>query len=269
VTALLTPDEIEAALQVMQDAFKQVRPYILERAGKSAHTSKSDGSPVTEADVAVEKVILDTMARHFPGMPVLGEESGYDEHTLPPICWLIDPIDGTKSFIENLPAYTNTAVLMVDGQPAASIICNIVTNDVYTAKKGGGAYKNGKRLDLANLPLPRVAYCKGRFVDALNELLKPAGVTCEVGPNGGSFGFSSVAEGRIAARFNFMARGYLHDYVTGALLVLEAGGAVISTEDGPFTPRTRSFVACHPKLAPLIRQHASELRELELRLQDA
>lgn len=252
----------------MQDAFRKVSPYILEHAGKSGHTNKSDGSPVTEADKAVEKVILAAMAERFPDVPVFGEEAGYDETNLPEVCWLIDPIDGTGSFIENIPAFTNMAVLIQKSEAVASVIYNVALDEMYVAQKGKGATRNGVRLDLHNTPLPPVAYCKGRFIEPLNTLLEPANVQCQLGPNGGGNGLSLVAGGQIAARFNLLGGGYVHDYAPGVLLVQEAGGDIVLLQDAKYSLKTRSFVACHPQLAPLIRQHASEIRELELRLQD-
>jgi|ADGO01.1.fsa_nt_gi Inositol monophosphatase family. len=134
--------------------------------------------------------------------------------------------------------------------------------------KDGGAFKNGQRLDLANAPLPKVAYCRERLAGAITGMLRPLGVSCEPGPTGAGYGFGLVADGRIAARFNFPhypGGGYVHDYAPGALLVREAGGKVISVEEnGDYTYRTRSFVACHPALETLVRQHAAELRQLEI-----
>lgn len=266
-TSPLTPEAITKALEVVQEAFRQVRPYILERAGKSEYSDKEDGSPLTDADVAVEKILMESMTRQFPDVPVFGEESGYSAD-LPEACWLIDPIDGTKSFIRNDPAFVNMAVLIQGGEAVACAIYNVTLGDMYTAQKGMGAYKNGIKLDLTQVPVPHIAICKSSLTATIDEILKPKNVTCEVGLAGGGYGFTMVADGQFAARFNILGGGYTHDYAPGALLVSEAGGAIIPIKDDVYTYETRSFVVCHPELEPLIRPQVQRLRALEAELKN-
>lgn len=266
-TKPLSADAIEGALSLLQAIFRRVRPFILDRAGKDSHTSKADGSPVTQTDLAVENIIQSEFAKQYPDQPIYGEETGYSE-ALTGAYWLIDPIDGTQSFLDNTPAFTSMAVLIQDNQAIASIIYNISLDDMYVAKKGEGAYKNGERLDLAHAPLPTTADCKGRFIEPLNAILAAKQVTCQKGPSGGGFGFALVASGVSAARFNLLSRGYIHDYAPGALLVREAGGAIIPIAEPVYTYKTRSFVACHPQLETTLRAHTKQIRELEITLGD-
>ncbi|HSX17087.1 MAG TPA: inositol monophosphatase family protein [Patescibacteria group bacterium] len=263
----LTPDEIDGSLAVLRDTFKACRSLILDRAGKTEYTSKQDGSPVTDTDVEVEKILMAAMEREFPGVPIYGEESGYAED-MTGTFWLVDPVDGTKSFVENIPTFTSMGVLIQDGEAVASVIYNISTDEMYIAQKGRGAYRNGTRLDLSNLPLPEKAYCKARFIEALDALLQPEGITCHNGPEGAGHGFTMVANGTAAARFNLLSRGYIHDYAPGALLVREAGGVILPVKDDTYNYATRSFIACHPSLEPVLRPHLQEIRTLEIELAD-
>lgn len=263
----LTSDEVGRQIDALQQIFRRLGPRIVAGAGKTAHTTKSDNSPVTELDVEVEGIIIREFERQFPDTPMYGEESGYREGQTGTF-WLVDPIDGTKSFLTNVPGYTIMAVLIQDEEAAACVIYNPRDDNMYVARKNRGAFKNGQRLDLTNAPLPKVAYGRERLAGAITGLLQPLGVTCEPGPTGSGYCFSLVADGRIAARFNFPHRpggGYVHDYAPGALLVREAGGKVISLEeDGVYTYRTRSFAACHPALETVVRRHAKRLRQLEI-----
>jgi fructose-1,6-bisphosphatase/inositol monophosphatase family enzyme len=258
----LTAAEIEGSLLVVQEVFTRFRPIILERAGKVAHTDKLDGSPVTDTDVEVEEALRAELAERFPGMRAYGEESGYDDN-LTGTFWLIDPIDGTKSFIANQPYFTGMAVLVDGGEAVASVIYNTSRGDMYVAQKGKGAFKNGTRLDLSAVPLAPVAHAKDRFTDALNKMLQDTGVVCESGPEGGGYGFILVAEGATAARFNLHSRGYIHDYAPGALLVREAGGVILPVQQDTYDYKTRSFIACHPNLAPVLQAHLPQIRALE------
>jgi fructose-1,6-bisphosphatase/inositol monophosphatase family enzyme len=134
---------------------------------------------------------------------------------------------------------------------------------MYTAQLGKGTYKNGERIRLTTKPLPPVALCKGVFIDELDTMLKPAGVTCQEAPTGGGFGFTMVLDGLAAARFNMHSGGYTHDYAPGGLLVREAGGVLLPIAEDEYTFETRSFVACHPGLAATIRPHLPRLRALD------
>jgi len=260
----LTPPVIDTMSGVMQQAFRAERNYVLQRAGNIQHKDKvTDGSPVTEADRDVERRVQQTMTAAYPDIPVFGEETGYDEQNLPSVCWLVDPIDGTKHFIAGEPMFTGMAALMQDGAATACMIYNYTTDDMFTACVGAGAYKNGTRLNLRDVVLPPVAWCKQELIEPLNDILRPAGVHCEKVRGGGGFGFTQVVEGLVAARFQIHAGGYMHDYAPGGLLVREAGGEIVPVLDDAYTARSRSFVACHPALSAVLLPHAQQMRALE------
>ncbi len=258
----LSADQIDDAVLIIQDVFRHFRSHLLEQAGHISHTSKEDGSPVTDTDIEVELRLQAELARRFPDVPVFGEETGYAAH-LSGAFWLVDPIDGTKSFIEGIPAFTNMAVLIQDGEAAAAVIYNPSHNDMFIARKGSGAYKNGARLDLGAIPLPSIALCKTCFMDDLDVMFASKGIRYETGDPGGGYGFTLVAEGLVAARFQLHGNGYTHDYAPGALLVREAGGSIIPIKDDVYTYESRSFVACHPELESIVRANLHALRDLE------
>lgn len=264
----LSPEDIDASLAIVQEVFRRFQTRILAEAGKVAYSTKvADGTPVTDTDVEIEKTLQAALLQRFPGVPVFGEETGQAE-VLPAVFWLVDPIDGTQSFIDNVPTFTSMAVLIQDGEAVASVIYNPSTDAMYVAQKGKGAYKNGVRLDLHAAPLPHVAFCKMRFIPALNDMLRSKAVACEARASGAGYGFSMVAEGVAAARFDLPGGGHPHDYAPGALLVREAGGVIIPVKEDVYTYETRSLVACHPGLEALLRDHLQELRRLEIDLAD-
>lgn len=239
-----------------------MREFVLEQAGKAEATIKIDGSPVTLIDVEAEDRIKNLLDDKLLGVPMLGEEGGY-ESELPDPVWLIDPIDGTKSYLENIPTFTGMGVLISGGEAQACVIYDYTTNDIFTAIKGRGAYKNGNRLQLSDIPMPKIIQAKSNFIEKLDSLLAEAGVKTEVSPSGGGFGHLCVVDGKSAARFSLDGGGNIHDYAPGALLVREAGGDIIPILEQNYSFRTRSFVACHPELTPLIRQRLEEIRSLE------
>lgn len=259
----MNPEVIRESVNKLVAIFHAVRPLIMANAGNVEFDDKHDGSPVTEIDRQVEETVISQMQKDFPNVPLFGEETGYDE-LLPPTCWLIDPIDGTKSFVAGDPYFTSMGVLIDDHRAVACVIYNHSTGDTYVAYAGGGAFKNDQKLDLHSTDLPDVALCKDNHIEDLNNILRPKSVSCQVATDGGGHGFTTVADGRYAARFQLQSRGYIHDYAVGALLVREAGGDIIPILEDEYTYKTKSFVACHPALTDLVRSNLDEIRKLEL-----
>ncbi len=105
---------------------------------------KGDGSPVTAADRAAEAVARDWIHAHFPDDGILGEEFGL-ENPAAPRRWILDPIDGTKSFIAGVPLW-GTLVAIVEGETVlAGAVYAPPTQELVAAAAGQGAWFNGTR----------------------------------------------------------------------------------------------------------------------------
>jgi myo-inositol-1(or 4)-monophosphatase len=124
---------------------------------------KSDKDLVTEADVAVEKFICSRIAERFPSHSILGEESGHtagDDN-----CWIIDPIDGTTSFVHHQPFYSVSIALRQGGEITLGAVYAPVLGELFIAAKGQGAMLNGKPI--------RVSAC-----ERLSESVLGTGFAC-------------------------------------------------------------------------------------------
>jgi myo-inositol-1(or 4)-monophosphatase len=106
---------------------------------------KPDNSPVTIADRKSEELIRSRIAAAYPGHAVIGEEYGRDAGTNASHCWIIDPIDGTKSFIRGVPLYAVLIGLEIDGQPAAGAAYFPALDEMICAAAGLGCWWNGRR----------------------------------------------------------------------------------------------------------------------------
>lgn len=251
----------------IQEAFKIVGPLILENAGRvSDHDTKADGTPVTEIDRQVESKIFEFVLNKHPDLKIFGEETGYSEDNLDQPCWLIDPIDGTSSFIKNIPAFTSMAVFIENNEAIASIIYNPSTGDLYSTVKGMGTRKNGNLINLSDTDMPKIAHCKQRYSESLNKLLLDKDIDCRTGESGIGKDIALLLDGEIAARFSLPGGGYIHDYAGGFLMIQEAGGTVIPVIDDELSYKTRSFVSCHPALTDTLRQHRIDLADLQSKL---
>jgi myo-inositol-1(or 4)-monophosphatase len=106
--------------------------------------SKEGGSPVTEADLAVNNYLCDTLTAARPDYGWLSEESADDEARLPKShVFVVDPIDGTVAFLKGRPHFTICAAVVVDGRPCCGAIYNPASDELYAARLGEGATRNG------------------------------------------------------------------------------------------------------------------------------
>ncbi|MBC8144743.1 MAG: histidinol-phosphatase [bacterium] len=105
--------------------------------------TKSDQSPVTIADRAAESRIIEIVRDHFPSHSIIGEESGESVGS-EPYQWIIDPIDGTKSFINGVPLYGVMIGVAIDGVPSVGVVHFPALGDMHTAARGHGSHWNGR-----------------------------------------------------------------------------------------------------------------------------
>ncbi len=112
---------------------------------------KSDESPVTAADRAAEEFVRGEIEKNYPGHAIVGEEFGEKAGSGNPFRWIVDPIDGTKSFIRGVPLYSVLIALEVEGVVRASAVCFPALDHLLYAGEGLGAWDNGKRIHVSNV----------------------------------------------------------------------------------------------------------------------
>jgi myo-inositol-1(or 4)-monophosphatase len=106
--------------------------------------SKEGGSPVTEADLAVNKYLCDVLTAARPDYGWLSEENPDDPARLSKRdVFVIDPIDGTIAFLKNRPHFTICAAIVTDGRPCCGVVYNPISDELYSAELGAGAHRNG------------------------------------------------------------------------------------------------------------------------------
>jgi histidinol-phosphatase len=202
--------------------------------------TKPDLTPVTDADSAVEESIRRTLSRARPRDAVLGEEQGSVGHSQRR--WVVDPIDGTKSFVRGVPVWATLVGLMVDDEVVVGVVSAPQLNRRWWAMKDGGAW-TGKSLlraaacqvsDVSRLEDASFAYSslggweeRGRLEDFL-ALSRRCWRTRGYGD---FWSYMLVAEGAV----DIAAEPELHLYDMAALdvIVREAGGIFTSLEGEP------------------------------------
>src|SRR6478672_682653 len=111
---------------------------------------KADSSPVTVADKSAEKLIREAVTAAFPNDGFLGEEFG-DQPGSSGFRWVIDPIDGTKSFIRHVPIWATLIGLEYQGHQVGGIAYLPVFGQTYRALRGDGAFVNERRIRVSNV----------------------------------------------------------------------------------------------------------------------
>lgn len=133
---------------LLRDAVREAAGAVLDRFHSRSAKSwkKGDSSPVSEADIEANDILRHRlMAGPRATYGWLSEESVDEPQRLTaPRTWIIDPIDGTRAFLEGRPEFTVCAALMVGDQIDASVIFNPVTDEFFDAVRGGGARCNGE-----------------------------------------------------------------------------------------------------------------------------
>jgi myo-inositol-1(or 4)-monophosphatase len=113
---------------------------------------KSDGSEVTDADMAANEVLTEGLSRLFPGEAIVSEEGQHEAAAGARAVWYIDPIDGTGAFTEGLAHWGPTVCRVVDGKLDVGAFVTPRLGESWFAAEGGGAWRNGVQLHAAPVP---------------------------------------------------------------------------------------------------------------------
>jgi myo-inositol-1(or 4)-monophosphatase len=187
---------------------------------------KNQASPVSEADIAVDGFLRERLAGLATGCGWLSEESADDRSSATARrLWIVDPIDGTRSYLAGRPDWAISAAFVVDGRPVVAGVFAPVTDELFVAAAGAGASRNGAPIRAS--AGDRLAGAKVAGPKRLVQALAAVDAQIMVPPRIGSLALRlvRVAQGDLDVAF---ASGSSHDWdLAGAdLLVHEAGGAM-------------------------------------------
>ena len=232
--------------------------------GKFDVQEKGKNNPVTSADLEANRKIREIIQERFPGDGWLSEEDRDNSHRLElSRIWVIDPIDGTKEFIEGVPQFAVSIGFVVEGRPKAAVVYNPAEERLYKAESGRGATLNGQpiRVTLRNAVEGAVLLVSRSEPRRKFQIFAER---CEVQPVGSiAFRLAKVAGGDGDATLTFRS---IHewDICAGTLLVEEAGGAVVDGGGTPILfnradPRHRGVVAANATLARGLQSLVAEV----------
>ncbi|WP_026317090.1 3'(2'),5'-bisphosphate nucleotidase CysQ [Ahrensia kielensis] len=220
---------------------------------------KADHSPVTEADIAVDELVIPALEAAFPEIPIISEERSHN-HSLaecPDRFFLVDPIDGTKEFIKKTGEFTINVGLIENGVPIAGIVYAPALGRLFIADTDGSCYEldeNDQRKDLRVRDCPddsaviAVASRSHNTPETQDFLDKNKISECVSAGSSLKFCVLAAGEADIYPRFGPTMEW---DTAAGHAVLSGAGGQVVNIDGSPFKYgkpdfRNPNFIACSP-----------------------
>ena len=204
----------------------------------------------TQYDYASEKFIVEKIRAKYPGHGILGEEQGPSGSKKE--FWLIDPLDGTRNFSRGIPYFCVLIAYIKNNQILLGTVYDAVHNQLFFAKKHGGAYLNGKKIRVGpvdKLESTMAATAWSHSSKTLSRKIQNMMLQNEIWNNSlctGGLTLAYVASGMLD--FDLRSFGQPWDYAAGALLVQEAGGKVSDINGKPYRWDAKSVIAANPVL---------------------
>jgi len=253
-------DTLDKALAAARDAAGEAADIILHywRSGVDVVT-KGDDTPVTVADRESELAIRKILARALPEAGIYGEEYGADDTTREWL-WLVDPLDGTKSFVRRTPFFSTQIALMHRGELVLGVSSAPVYGERMWAVKGRGAYLDGERVRVAaTSALSQAAISIGNVKtlttdarwDVLGQLIRESN---RIRGYGDFCHYHLLARGGVDLVLESDVS--ILDIAALAVIVREAGGVFTQLDGGPVGLETRGVLAGTPAI------HATALARL-------
>jgi myo-inositol-1(or 4)-monophosphatase len=225
-----------ATMNVMVGAARKAARALKRDYGEVEHLQVSVKGPanfVTSADRRAEETLRAELAKARPNYGFLGEEGGRREGSDKTHTWIVDPLDGTTNFLHSLPQFAISIGLEREGTIVAGVIYNPVTDELFIAERGKGAFLNDRRLRVAGrkrlteavvaCPLPH--YGRGDHELGLRELAAVQGKVAGLRRFGSAaLDLAFIAAGRLDIYWERNLSPW--DMAAGLLLVREAGGFV-------------------------------------------
>ena len=138
---------LEFAKCIALEAGKIMNKYFT---GDNGANYKFDQTIVTKADTEINSLLIEKVKENFPNHSVDGEEEQFGKSNY---VWVCDPVDGTSMYARHIPVAVFSLALVIDGISTVGVVYDVFTNNLYTAIKGEGAYRNGIRISVNNIEL--------------------------------------------------------------------------------------------------------------------
>jgi myo-inositol-1(or 4)-monophosphatase len=260
----------DVAVAAAQQAGSLIRFHAGQMAGEDIR-EKRVHDLVTHADEASQEHLIETLQQAFPDFDILAEEG--PEAAAAPVPegyrWIIDPIDGTTNFLHGLPPYAVSIGLQHEDAMVVGVVLDVSQNDLFTAVRGGGTYRNGVRVQVSQTQhLDDSLIATGfpyRVFDYIDDYFKVMASFMRNTRGLRRLGSAAVDLAYVACGTfdGFFETGLnAWDVAAGLLLVEEAGGHLTDFQGAPSSPFDRQIVASNGKIHAAMLDFTTPLQHI-------
>lgn len=230
----------------------EVGKILKEGFGTTFKIESKDGGHdlLTEYDLKSEKFLLDSIHKKYPDHAILSEESGGAYEVIDQILWILDPIDGTVNFAHNIPFFCVSIAASLNNEALCGVIYNPITDELFHATKGGGAYFHNSLMNVSTVDaFDRAMFATGfpynvsenpnHCIEHLTHILERGSPLRRMGS--AALDLAYLAAGRYDAFWEVTLNPW--DFAAGSLIVQEAGGIVTQMDNTPITFSKRIPIA--------------------------
>ena len=255
-------------LEVAVDAAREAGAILRTEFDRPKKISyKGEVDIVTESDRRSEAAIVARLRSHFPQHAIVAEEGSGGAAAGAKYCWHVDPLDGTTNFAHSYPCFAVSIGLVEDGEPLVGVVYNPISDELFTAIRGEGAYLGQKRIHVSPIEKLSTSLVATGFPTHLRTssvniqyywefTLRSHGVRRD---GSAALDLCSVACGRFEGFWEFGLHSW--DTAAGMLMVREAGGIVTDIEGRPYRPGDRSILASNGRVHDEMQQLAAHISE--------
>jgi len=248
---------LSANLNIMEKACKKASKLLIRYFGeieKLQVSKKGPGDFVTNSDKRTEKIIMNELSLARPDYSFLAEESGLSNKSNE-FRWIIDPIDGTTNFLHGIPNFAISIGLEKNKEIICGMIFNPITNEMFYAEKGKGAYLNNSRIRVSSRKNvdecviltggPVLSYKnKEIFFKEYENVTRKVAATRKLGSS--ALDLAYLASGRCDGVFERNLNYW--DIAAGIIIVKEAGGTITDFKGGDKYIEERNLLGTNSKI---------------------
>lgn len=227
-------NELKSAIDAAREAGSIIMQYYKS---KYEIRDKSYHNPVTTADNAADKYLRETLTKEYPNYGWLSEETVDSAERLQNSrTWVVDPLDGTKEFIEGVPHFVVSIALVDDGEPVIGVLYNPASKELFSATRGMGAFLDGKKISCSTLLNFKEMVILNSRSETRNGLWKPYSNDFKeqraIGSVAYKLGLTSAAKADVFASLRPKNEW---DVCAGHCIIREAGGEMATLYGNPIT----------------------------------
>jgi myo-inositol-1(or 4)-monophosphatase len=247
---------LEVAESAAKEAGKRVGAIFRERKLSIRRKYDYAGSIVTNADLESEKIILSRIRRSGVKSTILSEEAGKVQFGSGDVTWAVDPLDGTLNFAKRIPHFAISIGVRIGRRTVAGAIYDPTLDEMFTARRGEGAFLNGNRIRVSRAAALRNSALIFEWWEREPSIPDPLGLEKRLyrytrslrSPGSIALNLCSVASGRFDGMITVFLRSPIYETPAGSLIVEEAGGRITNSLGESWESLSRSLIAGGPKL---------------------